>query len=125
MSRGQLIRTAAGAGGAALTSGLWMPALAHAAMPVPAAPNPIPGGITPPFLTAPIHFYLPELVGPTVAHDPSTIFDFNGFIGVAHVQGSGTDNSGTTLSYDVDTRFMKGTYIGVDGKTHHATFGFT
>lgn len=124
MSRGQFIRTAAGAGGGALTSALWMPALTQAAKPVPAAPSPIPGGVTPPFLTAPIHTNPPPQLGPTVAHDPSMIFDFNGFIGVAQIDGTGRDGSGNLLYYDVDNRFMQGTYVGVDGKTYHATFGF-
>jgi hypothetical protein len=56
--------------------------------------------------------------------DPSTITDFNGFVGVAHVQGTGTDGSGNALFWDVDLRFMKGVYQGVDGNIHQATFAF-
>ena len=29
-----------------------------------------------------------------------------------------------TLYFDADMRFMQGTYVGVDGKTHQNTFGF-
>ena len=123
MSRGIFLK-AAGAGAAALSSGLLLPSAAQAGKPVPAPPRPIPGGVTPPFLTAPIHSYPPPLLGPAVAHDPSMIFDFNGFVGVAQIDGTGRDGSGNLLYYDVDNRFMKGTYVGVDGKTYHATFGF-
>lgn len=33
---------------------------------------------------------------------------------------------GTTerLPFDIDNRFMLGTYVGIDGKRHHGTFGF-
>jgi hypothetical protein len=55
--------------------------------------------------------------------EPSTITDFNGFAGVAHITGTGAGaNSG--LSFDVDNRFMTGEYIAVDGRHFNATFGF-
>jgi hypothetical protein len=60
----------------------------------------------------------------SIGGDPSAIYDFNGFVGAAHVEGTGTDNSGKTLTWDVDLRFMKGVYLGVDGNIHHATFAF-
>ena len=60
--------------------------------------------------------------------DPSSITDFNGFVGVADVQGTGTgtnpDGSVETLLFDTDMRFMSGVYIGEDGKVHKGTFGF-
>ena len=60
--------------------------------------------------------------------DPSSITDFKGFVGVADVQGTGTgrnpDGSVETLLFDTDMRFMQGTYVGLDGKVHQATFGF-
>ena len=47
---------------------------------------------------------------------------------LADVQGTGTarnpDGSVETLLFDTDMRFMKGTYVGLDGAVHHATFGF-
>jgi hypothetical protein len=125
LSRRQFMMTAAGATGAVLSSGLWLPAVAHAAEADHVAPRPIPGGTQ--FLgpgTEVFHVFLP-------AHgaEPSTIFDFNGFMGVAHLQGTGTGtdtSTGTTtpLVFDVDNRFMKGVYVGVDGKKHQGTFGF-
>jgi hypothetical protein len=60
----------------------------------------------------------------SVGGEPSTITDFNGFVGVAHVQGTGTDGQGHTLLWDADLRFMQGDYRGVDGRLHSGTFGF-
>lgn len=60
--------------------------------------------------------------------DASSITDFNGFVGVADVQGTGTatyaDGHTETLLYDTDMRFMTGTYVAKDGKTYKGTFGF-
>jgi hypothetical protein len=79
-----------------------------------------------------IHAFLP---GPADAplsmlpfgREPSTITDFAGFVGVAHLQGTGTPASGTgadaqSTLYDVDLRFMKGLYRGVDNRFHFGTF---
>lgn len=120
MSRGALIKGAAGAGGAAVTSGLWMPALARAgrrttAAPKPVPPNPALGGL---------HIYLP---GENA--EPSSITDLNGFVGIGAVTGAGTatlaDGSTQRLFFEVDNRFMRGEYVGEDGRLHHGTFAFT
>jgi hypothetical protein len=121
MSRGALVKGAAGAGGAAVTSGLWMPALARAgrrtttAAPKPVPPNPALGGL---------HVYLP---GENA--EPSAITDLNGFVGIGAVTGAGTatlaDGSTQRLFFDVDNRFMRGEYVGEDGRLHHGTFAFT
>jgi hypothetical protein len=121
MSRGALLKGAAGAGAAALTSGLWMPALARAgghtttAAPKPVPANPALGGL---------HLYLP---GENA--EPSSITDLNGFVGIGAVRGAGTatlaDGSTQRLFFEVDNRFMRGEYVGEDGRLHHGTFGFT
>jgi hypothetical protein len=60
--------------------------------------------------------------------DPSSITDFNGFVGVADVQGTGLatkpDGSTETLLFDTDMRFMSGVYVGQDGAVHKGAFGF-
>jgi hypothetical protein len=122
LSRGRFLRLAGGATAGALTSPLWMPALAEAAKPS-AAPNPIPGGIQPfgPG-TEVFHIFLPE-----PGNELSTITDFNGFIAAAHITGTGTGTgtlSGIPLVFDADMRLMQGEYIGVDGRHHQGTFGF-
>ena len=121
MSRGALLKGVAGVGGAAVASGLLTPALARAGGPkTSAAPNPVPGN---PALGG-FHIYLPG-----ENSEPSAIFDLNGFVGIAAVKGQGTatmtDGSTQTLFFDVDNRFMKGEYVGLDGRMHHATFAFT
>jgi len=83
-----------------------------------AAPTPIPPN--------------PDLFGfrvqfPAAGNEPATIFDFNGFCGVTELRGRGTltgDGPPQHLWFDVDNRFMKGEYVGADGKMHHGSFGF-
>jgi hypothetical protein len=115
--------TAAGATGAVLSSGLWMPGLALAQSDG-AAPQPVPEG----FAAFGKFFHLdPSSPGPTAEN--SAIFDFQGYIGVAAVGGTGTGIDTSTgqqhhLLFDVDMRFMQGVYIGVDRQQHTGTFGF-
>lgn len=111
LSRRQIIRTAAGGTAAALGSGLFLPGAAQAATHLPAAPKPIPEVLIP---GTSFH------VLPPASEEPSTITDFNGFVGATQLQGTGTDD----LLYDVDMRFMQGIYVGVDGKVHRGTFAF-
>jgi hypothetical protein len=90
-------------------------------------PNPIPGGLdVPPF----IHILLPGYPGfglDPATNDPSTINDFNGHVGLTYVRGMGTRTdlaTGATarLPFEVDLRFMKGEYVGSDGRRHHGAF---
>jgi hypothetical protein len=119
-SRRGFIGSAAGVG-ALIGSGLLRPARAIAAKPVNAAPNPVPGGVTLGGQQFHVFFFGP-------GQEPATINDFNGFVGVADVQGTGTatnpDGSVETLLFDTDMRFMKGVYVGQDGAVHKGAFGF-
>ena len=121
LSRRRFLRTAAGATGLVLGSGLVWPARAWAAG---ADPKPIPGGIQP-FGDGTELFHL---FPPAPGNEPSTITDFNGVVGVAHIRGAGTstDTNGnqTRLLFDADMRFMNGDYIGVDGLRYGGTFAF-
>ena len=120
LSRRGFIGSAAGVG-ALMGAGLLSPARAIAAKPVNATPKPIPGGFT--IGGQQFHVFI---FGP--GQEPATITDFNGFVGVADVQGTGTatnpDGSTETLLFDTDMRFMKGVYVGQDGAVHKGTFGF-
>jgi hypothetical protein len=92
-----------------------------------AGPLPIPGTFNPGLGGPDIHFQKPGPADNTSGRfggEPSTITDFNGFIGVAHVQGTGKDNNGNTLFWDTDLRFMDGVYQGTDGQIHSGTFAF-
>jgi hypothetical protein len=121
-SRRAVIGGAAAATGAALGSGLLWPAAGSAA-PLSTQPAPKPTTATTTINGVTFHF---DSFGPGV--DPSSITDFNGFVGVADVRGKGTatnpDGSTETLLFDTDMRFMKGVYVGVDGAVHKGTFGF-
>jgi hypothetical protein len=114
--------TAGGAAGAVLTSSLWWPAAAAASEHVERAPRPIPGGIDVGGTT--FHVFLPGS-----GNEPSTITDFKGLVGLANIGGTGTGRDmttgkTTTLVFDADMRFMKGTFVDNDGHRRHGTFGF-
>jgi hypothetical protein len=64
------------------------------------------------------HFALPG------TGDPSTIGDFKGVVGIVDIEGFGNDAAGNALTFGTDMRFMKGSYIGVDGERHRGTFTF-
>jgi hypothetical protein len=106
--------------GAAAGTGL-LPASALAGKPANSAPKPTAQKVTIGGVTFSLAFF-----GPGV--DPSSIGDFNGFVGVADVQGNGTatnpDGSTETLLFDTDMRLISGNYVGVDGAVHKGTFGF-
>jgi hypothetical protein len=102
---------------------------------VPADPRPIPYGTHflgpegPLFHVQAPGYPIPGLDTDPATNDPSTITDFNGFVGIAFVGGQGTRRDRTTgqtasLYWEVDMRFMVGTYVGVDGRHHRGTFGF-
>lgn len=124
LSRRNFLAAAGLAGGAAVTSSIWMPQIAQASKSV--APTPIPYGTT---ITGPdgvdvlFHFQFP------VANtDVSSVFNFKGVVGVADIEGPGAGvHAGKALDgahFGSDNRFMKGVYIGTDGKRHHGTFAF-
>jgi len=118
MTRRGFIGTSALLGGAAMTAPLW-PSVGWAATTVDA--KPIPQTIFP---GAPFHV---QFLGPHA--EPSSITDFKGIIGGVDLLGTGTGTDTLTghktkLFTAIDNRFMKGVYVGVDGKEHNATFGF-
>lgn len=131
MSRRQFLGSAALAGGAAATAGVWLPQLTASAESESVAtvfPRPIPGGVQP-FGIFIHHFPPVPVLGPGPINEPSQITDFNGLVGVCRVTGAGTGTdlaTGTTsrLNYQVDNGFMSGLYVGEDGRRHHGTFAF-
>jgi len=105
LSRRQFLGTAAAASGVAVTASLWVPGLAEAAAPGAGTPRPIPGTVVP------------------AGAEPSAITDFNGFVAVADIEGTGT-GTGSGLTFGADMRFMTGTFKGTDDRIHRGTFGF-
>jgi len=82
-----------------------------------AAARPIPGG----FQLEPggetYHVFFPG------QGEPSTITDFKGSSAAAIIDGRGTGaNAGR--AFEVDVRFMDGTFIGLDGRQARGTFAF-
>jgi len=120
LSRGAFMGSMASAAGVAMGVSL-LPTSVLAAKPTSSAPKPT-ANVTNVFGT---DFHV-TFFGPSV--DPSSIGDFNGFVGVAQVQGTGTatnpDRSTETLLFDTDMRFMSGVYVGQDGAVHKGAFGF-
>jgi hypothetical protein len=118
LSRRQFLRTA-GATGAVLASGLWLPSEALAAG---ADPKPIPGGNT--AFGVFIHHF-PAVIG----NELSKIYDFDGLLGDTRITGEGTGKDTKTgkttrLLFQVDMGFMKGLYVGQDGRRRQGTFAF-
>ncbi len=73
-----------------------------------------------------IHIQLPGVFQP-LDTDPSTITDFNGHLGYAIVDGSGTrtdksTGAESTKVFEVDLRFMKGVFVGTDGRRCNGAF---
>jgi hypothetical protein len=84
-------------------------------------PRPIPSGFVTPFGVF-IHHHLPGR-----GIEASQITDFRGMIGLAQLTGTGTgtlNGTSSKLNFEIDNRFMQGTYVGVDGRRHQGTFGF-
>jgi hypothetical protein len=131
MTRRTFIGSAAVAGGAAATAGMWLPEFARAAAFAEADPRFIPGGTKLPFAPDPFHFFFPTdgvpgAVTVESGHgDPSLISDFDGMIGVADVGATtGTDGAGNQLFWKADVRFMKGSYVGTESDTRTGAFAF-
>jgi hypothetical protein len=131
LSRRHFLRAAAGTAGGILGASLLVPNRARADDDDIVLPKPIPGGTR--FLGEEgelFHFYLPPPDNePSTLFEPSTIFDFDGAVGLAEHTGTGTaknTNTGETtqLYFITDFRFMQGKYIGEDGRQHHGTFSF-
>src|SRR5690349_10739199 len=81
---------------------------------VPAASDPRP---------TPKTFFIPgsfDVAGGTI----SSVDNYNGFSGVANIDGTGTDSHGNTYDFNVDMRVMQGVYIARDGTRHRGTFAF-
>jgi len=145
LTRRNLIRGAAGtAAGAGLLLGSGLRLAARAdhdddeGRETCALALPLPHTTAGPF--GPLHFYFPGPIDGSAAatdgtgthaegRDPSTIANFEGFVGQVDLTFSGTGmdtKTGTTAPYKfhTDTRFMKGTFIGSDERKRHGAFAF-
>ena len=114
VSRRQFVRTTAGRPSSSLARAV-----------ASSDPVPIPGGT--PVLGGAFHIYGPAAIDPVDA-EPSTITDFNGFVGLAYISGAVTRRRRSTGQIDVlpfldaDMRFMQGVYRAQDGRVRRGTF---
>ena len=155
VSRRKFFGISAGAAGGVLGSGLWTPAFGdhddhhdhdrdhgdEAAscpeqQPIPHVNQGPPSGF------GAFHFFFPGRIDgqpaatdpePQTAHaagrDPSTIFDFDGVVGLADLNLTGTGTDTTTgvsavYGFHTDMRFMSGRFVGTDGRVHRRTLAF-
>ena len=146
VSRRRFFGASAGAAGAMLGSGLWAPAQARERdedeKPSASCPeaDPIPHINTVPAGFGAFHFFFPGPVDgsaaptdPEGAHptgrDPSTIFNFDGVIGQADLNLTGTGTDSTTgvsapYGFHTDMRFAVGKFVGIDGRVQRGAFAF-
>jgi hypothetical protein len=140
-----------GAAGAVLGSGLSTPGQAHeqdddeekagrAATCPEADPIPHINKVVSGFGFGAFHFFFPgaadgsaSAADPEGVHpsgrDPSTIFNFDGVIGQAELNLTGTGTDTTTgksapYHFHTDMRFMAGKFVGTDRQVHRGAFAF-
>lgn len=113
---------------AAASSALWMPSPEGSQTHGP-APKPIPRGTDLPW-GAFIHHRPPKSGGKLAEmEDPSQITDFEGEVGICRVLGEGMEavtkkGEARHLPFAADMGFMKGEFLGEDGRKHEGTFAF-
>ena len=90
---------------------------------LPAMPRPIPGGFDANFNIVPDNAAF-HVLPPGVGFEMSTITDFNGVVAGSEIRGTAHGSDGSVWDFDTDMRFMRGDFVGVDGRVHHGTFGF-
>jgi hypothetical protein len=121
LTRRQAIRTGALAAGtvAGLSLAGAVPALASSG----SQPRPIPGGLDANFTPVPKNPFV-HVLPPAIGFEMATITDFHGVVVAGEVQGNAHGSDGSTYTFDCDMRFMRGRYVGRDGKARNGTFGF-
>lgn len=121
LTRRQAIRTGALAAGtvAGLSLAGAVPALASSG----SQPRPIPGGFDETFTPVPKNPFV-HVLPPAIGFEMATITDFHGVVVAGEVQGNAQGSDGSTYTFDCDMRFMRGKYVGRDGKARNGTFGF-
>jgi hypothetical protein len=127
MSRRQFARTATGVAAASAAFGL---GISKAAASAPGDPVPIPGGE--PKIGGLFHVFGPSPDGSfsPINAEPITITNFNGFVGLAYIDGTVQRTNRRTGKIDIlpmigaDMRFMSGIYRGADERIHQGAFAF-
>lgn len=87
-------------------------------------PRPVPGGFNTDLTGFVPTDPLVHAFAPAVGLDMSTITDFKGIVAGADVRGGAHGSDGHAYWFDADMRFMKGTYIDLQGRHREHAFGF-
>jgi hypothetical protein len=61
---------------------------------------------------------------PGIGFEMSSITDFNGVVAGSETRGTAHGSDGTAYDFDTDMRFMRGAYVGLDGRLRQGAFGF-
>jgi hypothetical protein len=120
-SRGEVLRRGAIVVGALSGWGLVSAETAFAAS--GAQPKPIPGGLDQNFNPVPNNPFV-HVLPPAVGFEMATITDFRGVLAAAEIQGTAKGSDGSRYTFDADMRFMRGRYVGRDGRRRWGSFGF-
>ena len=109
--------------GLAVGATFGLPALAAATKPGTGVPNPIPGGFDAEFNLVPqdpvIHVGIPA-----PGFEMSTITDFKGVVAGSEIRGAAHGSDGSRWDFDTDMRFMRGSYVDLNGRVRQGAFGF-
>lgn len=89
----------------------------------PGDPTPIPGGLSGDLTPVPTDPFVHVLL-PFPPFEMATISDFSGAIGAAEIQGTAHGSDASSYTFDVDMRFMQGSYIDAAGRLQHGSFAF-
>ncbi len=88
-----------------------------------AGPRPIPGGFDTSGKPVPKDPLVHVLI-PGIGFEMATISNFTGVVAGSEVRGQAHGSDGSIWDFDTDMRFMKGTYVGLDGRRRKGAFGF-
>jgi hypothetical protein len=86
-------------------------------------PRPIPGGFDQNFQIVPKDPFV-HVLPPGIGFEMSTITDFKGVVGASETRGTARGSDGSRWEFDADMRFMRGEFVGMDGRRDHGAFGF-
>jgi hypothetical protein len=89
----------------------------------PGDPTPIPGGLSGDLMPVPADPFV-HVLSPFPPFEMATINDFSGMIGAAEIQGTAHGSDGSAYTFDVDMRFMQGSYVDAAGRLQHGSFAF-
>jgi hypothetical protein len=126
MSRRRMLGTTLGLSGALAAASVLKPLRALAGS-GGAEPRPVDGTLSAGGVGWHVDGPAPGATTTAPTAEMSTVYDFDGIVAAAQVQGTGTGRQGpvsTQFPFDTDMRFMQGRYRGMDGRIYRATFGF-